>query len=128
MDLNTQIDEINQIFYKLNEEKKELINRISYYDTMVSEFYHLFESGEFPPRIRKDLDKKFDECLKQRRKIKMQLAKLTSIQHGIKRYGIQTQISDKEKGENAYKPQILVDEFIKYDKYINYDILIEEEI
>lgn len=123
-----KIKNLDKSLSELNEIKKTLVDKQSYYDKMKSEFYHLFESGEFPPKVRKDLDKKFDECLKQRRKIKMQLAKLTSIQCGIKRYGIQTQISDKEKGENAYKPQILVDEFIKYDKYINYDILIEEEI
>ena len=89
---------------------------------MLSEFYHLFESGVFPPKIRKELDKEFDECLKNRRVFKQMLATITSIVMQIKQKGVNLNISRDIKGNNSFKPEILVDKFTKYEKYINYPI------
>ena len=117
MNLNTQIDEINQIFYKLNEEKKELINRISYYDTMVSEFYHLFENTKLPAHIRAQLDKKFDNCLAERRRYKMEYAKIISIDSLIKKKGLNSIVNKNKAGNAPFKPTILIDEFKLCSKY-----------
>ena len=113
--LDISLDKIRKLY-------KDITYKQGYYDKMLSEFYHLFESGVFPPKIRKELDKEFDECLKNRRVFKQMLATITSIVMQIKQKGVNLNISRDIKGNNSFKPEILVDKFTKYEKYINYPI------
>ena len=126
MELEKEFEEvINNLDVSLNEIRKlykNITDKQGYYDKMLSEFYHLFESGIFPPKIRKELDKEFDECLKNRRIFKQMLATITSIVMQIKQKGVNLNISKDIKGNNSFKPEILVDEFTKYEKYITYPI------
>lgn len=126
MDLEKEFEEvINNLDKSLGDIRKlykETIEQQAYYDKMLSEFYHLFESGTFPPRIRKELDKEFDECLKKRRAYKYMLATLTSIVMQLKQKGADLDISREIKGKNSFKPEILIDKFEKYKKYITFPI------
>lgn len=112
------LQEFGESLEKLREINQKLIQKQSYYDTLLSEYYHLFESGSFPPNIRKEIDKGFDECLEERRIYKSRLAKILSITATLKNKGIETDITTDLKGNEPFKPKILTEEFEKYKKYL----------
>lgn len=126
MDLEEKLEKVvNNLDKSLEDIRKlykETVDQQAYYDKMLSEFYHLFESGTFPPKIRKEIDKEFDECLKKRRINKYILATLTSIVMQLKQKGADLDISREIKGKNNFKPEILIDKFEKYKKYITFPI------
>ena len=126
MDLEEELEKVvNNLDKSLEDIRKlykEVVDQQAYYDKMLSEFYHLFESGTFPPKIRIEIDKEFDECLKKRRINKYILATLTSIVMQLKQKGANLDVSREIKGKNNFKPEILIDKFEKYKKYITFPI------
>ena len=60
MDLKEELEKVvNNLDKSLEDIRKlykETVDQQAYYDKMLSEFYHLFESGTFPPKIRKEIE------------------------------------------------------------------------
>lgn len=126
-ELDNALNNIDSSLENLRNILKKLSKLQGYYDQAQSEFYHLFENSKFPANVRAKLDKEFDECLKNRRDVKVKLAKVTSIVALLKNKGIDTIINEKQKGCGTFNVQILKEIYNKYGKYMERDYNIQGE-
>lgn len=103
-------DVYGEIKQKLSQMRATLLAQLSYYDLMLSDFYHLFGASKLPAHLRSQLDKNFDEKLRIRKEVKRQLyivSQLTKLGEELETF---------EFGE--YKPRILIEEFSIYAQYM----------
>lgn len=110
----------------VNSKLKERSSDLQRLDMTQAEFYHLFENGNLPDTAVKEVFKEFKACLLERREVKLELAKLQSLDALLKQKGLGTNVSNKDKGCGTYKPKYITHLFKKYKKYIDYDIDLQD--
>ena len=120
------IENFLQVAIELKEYKKELHKQQSYFDTMLSEYYHLFESGKFPAHIQAKLHKKFvEDCLNKRREIKTLNCKIIQMDTLLKNNGLNANV-DRQLPNAPFNVAILKEEFNAYKQYLQYPFKIEK--
>lgn len=116
----TQIDllakSLSNLTADIKKQEQELEEKISYYDKMLSEFYHLFEFAKLPAHIRAKLDKKFDICLRERRIVKENHSKIMCIKDKLKNSGLNFNTINLNKNK-SFSVEILKDEYNECNQY-----------
>ncbi|MEE0777058.1 MAG: hypothetical protein U0M15_08390 [Bacillota bacterium] len=96
-------------------------------DTILSEYYHLFECGKFPAHIRSKILKEMELFLHERRDNKDILYTLNSIHQKLMQNGMNAKISKNlNSGKKAFKVHYLGNLFEEYSQYLVYDYTIKQ--
>jgi len=112
----TSLDEIKRV-------KNELSKKQSYYDTLLSEYYHLIENGKFPAHIKSKIIKGLENCLEERRTIKINLDAVMTLDARLRQKGLNITMMEKNTLAPCFRPTILKEEYKQYSKYLKVRVI-----
>ena len=105
----------SEIVERLKEDRLKLYDILNHYDNAKTDYYHLFEFGNFPDDVLLEIHREYSNMLQQRREIKRQLEIIKSVLTSL----VSKANSAARKQEaKTYAPRVLTQEFTRYATYI----------
>ncbi len=112
MDVDLALGNYQISLCDLKKSQKEIIDKISYQDRILTDLDHLIENGKFPANIYMKIVMRRKKTLKQRRVYKDKYAEIARILNAIK------VLPNKPNKNKKYTPRVLQETFKEYERYL----------